>query len=103
MEDYYIYKLKTIEPDGQNVRHGTFAKFYYNHILINITIVLFGVPYFIYLASFISLSSHYPVTFTLLRGYLVLGIIIFRMRNVRTHNSNSRSIRSKHSIFSIYS
>ena len=30
MEDYYIYELKTIKPDGLNVRHGTFAKFYYN-------------------------------------------------------------------------
>ena len=30
MEDYYICKLKTIELDGLNVRHGTFAKFYYN-------------------------------------------------------------------------
>ena len=30
MEDYFICKLKTIEPDGLNVRHGTFAKFYYN-------------------------------------------------------------------------
>ena len=31
MEDYYICKLKTIEPDGLNVRHGTFANF----IIIN--------------------------------------------------------------------
>ena len=30
MENYYICKLKTIDPDGLNVRHGTFAKFYYN-------------------------------------------------------------------------
>ena len=30
IEDYYICKLKTIELDRLNVRHGTFAKFYYN-------------------------------------------------------------------------
>ena len=30
MEDYYICTLKYIEPDGLNVRHGTFAKFYYD-------------------------------------------------------------------------
>ena len=30
MEDVYMRKLKTIEPDGMNVRHGIFARLFYN-------------------------------------------------------------------------
>ena len=30
MEDFYMCKLKTIEPDRLNVRHGIFAKLFYN-------------------------------------------------------------------------
>ena len=99
MEDYYICKLKTIEPDGLNVRHGILPNFIIIN-LISITIVLFGFPHFILFLLFLYLFI-IPVNFTLLRDYLVLGIIIFRMRNFRTHNSSARSIRSKHSIFRV--
>ena len=30
LEDYYMCKLKTIEPDGLNTKHGVFAKLFYN-------------------------------------------------------------------------
>ena len=30
LEHYYICKLKTIEPDGLNAKHGMFAKLFYN-------------------------------------------------------------------------
>ena len=30
LEDYYMCKLKTIEPDGLNTKHGMFAKLFYN-------------------------------------------------------------------------
>ena len=29
MEDFYMSKLKPIEPHGLNARHGLFAKLYY--------------------------------------------------------------------------
>ena len=29
-EDYYMCKLKTIEPDGLNTEHGMFAKLFHN-------------------------------------------------------------------------
>ena len=32
MEDFYMCKLKTIEPDGLNVRHGIFTKLFYNQL-----------------------------------------------------------------------
>ena len=30
LEDYYMCKFKTIEPDGLNTKHGMFAKLFYN-------------------------------------------------------------------------
>ena len=30
LQDYYMCKLKTIEPDGLNIKHGMFAKLFYN-------------------------------------------------------------------------
>ena len=32
MEDFYMSKLKTIEPQGLNARHGLFAKLYYKQL-----------------------------------------------------------------------
>ena len=29
-ENYYMCKLKAIEPDGLNTKHGMFAKLFYN-------------------------------------------------------------------------